>query len=191
MRRYVGGAKSKTATTRRLTFNTLGVKHEFTEIDSIRHRARLDRACRTRARAEQTHRRHRHADQVLGALDRRRQQHREGAEGARLQRRPAICRRRYSEPALADREHGDQGRQGAGHRFDRRHHALRCAQAGQGQGHHRDRLRPADPRHAQRRLLCDLRQLPGRRAAGAVDRAGTEAEGRQGPVQHRAVRRLA
>src|SRR6266567_669874 len=48
-------------------------------------------------------------------------------------------------------------------RGDRRHYAFGRAQAGQGRRHHRDRLRPPDPRHAKRRLLRDLRQFPGRR----------------------------
>ena len=45
--------------------------------------------------------------------------------------------------------------------------ALQKAADERHQGH---RLRPPDPRLAERRLLRHLRQLPGRRAAGAVDR---------------------
>jgi hypothetical protein len=64
------GAKKKTATTRRLKLNSLGVEHELTQIDPIGHRTRFRRTCGTRARANQAHRRHRHAHQILGALDR-------------------------------------------------------------------------------------------------------------------------
>ena len=60
------------------------------------------------------------------------------------------------------------------------------------------RLRPADPRVAERRLLRHLRQLQGGRAAGdlAAGRPGPEEAGRLGghrhrPVQRRAVRRFA
>ena len=49
--------------------------------------------------------------------------------------------------------------------------------AGESQRRHRDCLRPPDPRYAECRLLRDLRQFPGRRAAGAVDRAEARAEG--------------
>ena len=52
-------------------------------------------------------------------------------------------------------------------------------------------LRPVDQGLEERRLLRHLRQLPGRSAAGAVDRKGAETQGREGSVQHRAVRRLA
>jgi len=62
--------QKQTATTRRLRVNPEGVKHEFAQIDAIRHRAWFGRPCGTRARAGQAQRRHRHADQGLGALDR-------------------------------------------------------------------------------------------------------------------------
>jgi putative multiple sugar transport system substrate-binding protein len=55
-------------------------------------------------------------------------------QGARLQDRPSVRRRRHPEPARADREHGDQGRQGAGDRLDRRHDPVRRAAAGRRQG---------------------------------------------------------
>ena len=50
------------------------------------------------------------------------------------------------EPARADREHGHQGRQGADHRRDRRHHAFGRAAAGRRQGRQGRGLRPTDPR---------------------------------------------
>ena len=81
--------------------------------------------------------------------------------------------------------------EGAGDRGDRRHHAVRRAAEGCRQGHQGDRLRPPDPRLEERRLLHHLRQLPGRRAAGQLDRRQARPEAGQGPVQHRAVRRLA
>ena len=61
-------------------------------------------------------------------------------QGARLQDRPAICRRRHPEPARPDREHGHQGRQGSGHRRDRRHDAVGRAAEGGRQGHQGHRL---------------------------------------------------
>ena len=52
-------------------------------------------------------------------------------------------------------------------------------------------LRPPDPRHDERRLLRVVRQREGRRAPGHLHRRQARPEGRQeGPVQHRAVRRL-
>jgi ABC-type xylose transport system substrate-binding protein len=66
----------------------------------------------------------------------------------------------------------------------------RAAEGGR-QGHQGHRLRPPDPRLEERRLLRHLRQLPGRRAAGQLHRRQARPEGGQGPVQHRAVRRLA
>ncbi len=141
--------------------------------------------------AGQGHGRHRHADAILAALDQRRQRARRGAQGEGLRHRPAICRGRHPEPAGADREHGDQGRQGAGRRVDRRHHAVGRAAAGRRQGHQGRRLRPADPRQPERRLLHHLRQLQGRRPAGRVAAQGPRLPGEAGSVQHRAVRRLA
>jgi len=52
-------------------------------------------------------------------------------------------------------------------------------------------LRPADQQVPERGLLHDLRQLQGRRPPGGLDRRLPRPQGRQGPVQHRAVRRLA
>ncbi|EEX78736.1 LOW QUALITY PROTEIN: sugar ABC transporter, partial [Brucella abortus bv. 9 str. C68] len=51
----------------------------------------------------------RHADEVFGALDCRWRQYGQGAEGARLPDRSAICRGRCAEPAGADRKHGHKG----------------------------------------------------------------------------------
>ena len=47
-------------------------------------------------------------------------------QGQGLQDRPAVRRGRHPEPAGADREHDHQGRQGAGDRGDRRHHAVQA-----------------------------------------------------------------
>ena len=67
-------------------------------------------------------------------------------------------------------------------------------------GHPGHRLRPPDPRHRERRLLRDVRQLPRRPAAGLVGpqrprpRRPRRHADRRRPrraVQHRAVRRLA
>ena len=98
-------------------------------------------------------------------------------QGEGLQDRPAVRRRRHPEPARADREHDHQGRQGAGDRRHRRHHAVRRAAEGGRQGHQGHRLRPPDPRLEERRLLRHLRQLPGRRAAGRLDRRQARPEG--------------
>jgi ABC-type sugar transport system substrate-binding protein len=124
-----------------------------------RHRAA--RAC-----AGQGPDRHLDADQVVGPLDRRRRQHGQVLKEKRLQDRPAVRRRRHSEPARADREHGHQGLEGSGDRGHRRHHAVRRAAEGGRQGRQGHRLRPPDQGLEERRLLRHLRQLPGRRAAG-------------------------
>src|SRR5258708_35000290 len=88
--------------------NTLGVEHELTQIYPIGYRARFHRACGTRARAGQAYSRHRHADQILGALDRLWQQHLEVAEGPRFRRPPPICTRSNTEPTHPALTHGDQ-----------------------------------------------------------------------------------
>jgi hypothetical protein len=66
----------------------------------------------------------------------------------------------------------------------------RAAEGGR-QGRQGHRLRPPDQGLEERRLLRHLRQLPGRRAAGHFHRRQAGPEAGQGPVQHRAVRRLA
>ena len=150
------------------------MKHAQTEDHDHRAGARwpvgrLRTIRRDRPRARKGHRRHLDADQVLGALDLRRRQHGEGVQGrSGYEHRPAVRRGRHPEPARPDREHDHQGRQGAGHRRDRRHHAVgrRCRRpptAGVKVIAY-DRL-IRDSR--QRRLLRHLRQLQGRRAAGA------------------------
>ena len=116
------------------------------------------------------------------------------ARGGRLQGRPAVRRGRHPDPGDPGREHGHQGRQGPGHRLDRRHRPRRRAAS---------RPRTAGipviaydrliREHRRRRLLHHVRQLQGRRAAGDVAAStGLEASGEAPrPVQRRAVRRLA
>ena len=58
-------------------------------------------------------------------------------------------------------------------------------------GHDGHGLRPPDLQDPERGLLRDLRQLPGRRDSGQPDRGSPRPERRQGPLQHRTVRRLA
>ena len=56
-----------------------------------------------------------------------------------------------------------QGADAADHRRHRRHRAEQPAAGGRRREHPGDRLRPADPRQPERRLLRHLRQLRGRR----------------------------
>ena len=73
---------------------------------------------------------------------------------------------------------------------DRRHHAVGRAQKAKDAGIKVISYDRLIMKLAERRLLCDLRQLQGRRAPGPVHRARPRPRRRQGPVQHRAVRRL-
>ena len=142
-------------------------------------------------RGRQRPRRHRDADQVVRPLDRRRRQPRQGAYGARLRDRPPVRRGRHPDPGLPGREHDHQGRQGPRDRRHRRHHPGRHPPEGRGRGHQGVRLRPPDPRVAERRLLRRVRQLRRRRCAGRLDRRQPRPQQRRRPVQHRAVRGLA
>ena len=135
----------------------------------------------------------RDADQVVGALDRRRRQHGQG----RCKEKGYKTDLQYADDDIPNQLAQIENMITKGAKVlviavDRRHHAVQRAAEGRRQGHQGHRLRPADQGLEERRLLRHLRQLPGRRAAGAT-RSSTalEAEGRQGPVQHRAVRRLA
>ena len=111
--------------------------------------------------------------------------------GQGLQDRSAIRRQRHPDPVVAGREHDHQEGEGAGDRRHRRHDAVGRAAAGRRRRHQDHLLRPPDRRLAERRLLRDLRQFPGRRRAGDDDRAGPRhRQGQDRPVQHRAVRRL-
>ncbi len=112
-------------------------------------------------------------------------------EGQGLQGRPAIRRGRHPEPARAGREHDHQGvKVLVIAAIDGTTLSERAAEGGR-QRHQGHRLRPPDQGLEERRLLRHLRQLPGRRAAGQLDRRQARPEAGQGPVQHRAVRRLA
>ena len=70
----------------------------------------------------------------------------------------------------------NKGADGPHHRLDRRHGARRrSSQTAADAGHHGHRLRPPDQRHRERRLLRDVRQLPGRPAPGRVHRGARSA----------------
>ena len=144
-------------------------------------------------RRHQGHHRRRDADQDLRALDPGRRQH-QGSSS----RRPAT-RSTCSTPTTTSRPRSPRST----NMITKKNQvlivasidgtaltgALQQAKDGQHPGH---RLRPPDPRHRRRRLLRHLRQLQGRRAAGAVARSRASRPSGQGrPVQRRAVRRLA
>ena len=138
--------------------------------------------------------RRRHADQVLRALDRRRRQHGQGSSRSKGYKTDLQYADDDIPNQLAQIENMiTKGAKVLVIAVDRRHHADRRAAEGRRRGHQGHRLRPPDQRLAERRLLRHLRQLQGRRAAGRPrSLTALGPEGRQGgPVQHRAVRRLA
>ena len=91
----------------------------------------------------------------------------------------------------AGREHDHQEGKGAGDRGHRRHDAVGRAAKGRRRRHQGDLLRSPHRRLAERRLLRDLRQFPGRRRAGQNAPPRPRHRRRQDrSVQHRTVRRL-
>ena len=160
--------------------------------DDEQLRSRVDRGRRQgqHLRRHEGHDRRGDADEDLAALDQGRRRDEGPAGGGRLQGQPPVRQRRHPDPGHPGQRHGHQEEPGAGRRLDRRHRPRRRAEAGQGGRHPGHRLRPSAAQHRRGRLLHDVRQPQGRRAAGAVARQGPPGQRQGRPVERRAVRRL-